>query len=73
MGRRELRGSLSKEESNSIDITLKRIRYAKPNQKQPAETERRGSDLEEHGYSDENLFYILFGVSVHDPDVRFRA
>jgi hypothetical protein len=52
--RRELRGSLSKEENECIDITLKRILDARP-----AETERRGPELEEHGYSDEDLFYIL--------------
>jgi hypothetical protein len=45
---------------------LKRILNAKPNQKQPAETERRGPDLNQLGYSDEDLFYILFGV----PDER---
>ena len=50
----------------SSDIMLKRILNAKPNQKQPAETERRGPDLNQLGYSDEDLFYILFGV----PDER---
>jgi hypothetical protein len=39
---------------------------AKPNQKAPAETERRGPDFHELGYSDEDLFHMLFGV----PDER---
>jgi hypothetical protein len=64
--RRELRGSLSKEENDSIDIMLKRILGPKASREQPAETERRGPDLNELGYSDEDLFYILFGV----PDER---
>jgi hypothetical protein len=41
---------------------LKRVLDAKAKRKQPAETERRGADLGEHGYSDEDLLYMLFEV-----------
>jgi hypothetical protein len=57
---------LSKEENDSIDITLKRILDAKPNREQPAAGVQRGPYLDELGYSDEDLLYILFGV----PDGR---
>jgi hypothetical protein len=62
----DLQRGLSKEENDSIDITLKRILDAKPNREQPAEGVQRGPDLDELGYSDEDLLYILFGV----PDGR---
>ena len=58
--------SLSKEENDSIDMALKRILDAKPNREQPAEGVQRGPDLDELGYSDKDLLYILFGV----PDGR---
>jgi hypothetical protein len=45
---------------------LKRVLDAKAKREQPAETERRGPDLGQLGYSDEDLFFILFGV----PDER---
>ena len=54
-------------EKDSIDIMLKRVLDAKAKREQPAETERQGPDLEEHGYSDEDLFDILVGVP--DPEI----
>ena len=62
--RRDLRLSQSKEEKHSIDIMLKRILDTKSNQ--PAATERRGPEPDVLGYSDEDFWYILFGV----PDGR---
>jgi hypothetical protein len=62
----DLQRSLSREENDSIDITLKRILDAKLNREQPAAGVQLGPDLDELGYSDEDLLYILFGV----PDGR---
>jgi hypothetical protein len=51
---------------DSVDIMLKRILGAKANRERPATAVRRGPDLHEFGCSDEDLFYVLFGV----PDRR---
>jgi hypothetical protein len=65
--RSDLRHSLSKEESDSIDIMLNRIIDAKPDREQPAGMGRIGPDHDEfERCSDEDIFYILFGV----PDGR---
>jgi hypothetical protein len=54
-------------ETDSIEIVLTRILDAKRKRKQPAaEAVQRGPDLDELGYSDEDLLYVLFGV----PDGR---
>jgi len=60
--RNDLRYSLSKEERDSIDVGLQRILDTKPDQEQSAGAERRGRDLDEFGYSDEDLLHALFGV-----------
>jgi hypothetical protein len=53
----------SKEENDSIDIMLKRIIDAKPSREQDAGTERTAHDHDElYSYSDEEMFYVLFGV-----------
>ena len=57
--RSDLRHWLSKEESDSIDIMIQRILDRKPNREQPAAGVQRGPDLDELGYSDEDLLYIL--------------
>ena len=65
--RRDLRDSLSKEESDSIDFMLQRILDAKPDRRQAAGTGRIGLDHDElERCSDEEIFCILFGV----PDGR---
>jgi hypothetical protein len=64
--RNDLRYSLSKEERDSIDVGLQRILDTKPDQEQSAGAEGRGRDLDEFGYSDEDLLHALFGV----PDGR---
>ena len=64
---KDLQRSLRKEENDSIDITLQRIIDAKPDREQPAGIGRIGLDHDElDGCSDEDIFYILFGV----PDGR---
>ena len=61
--RRDLRDSLSKEESDSIDFMLQRILDAKPDRRQAAGTGRIGLDHDElERCSDEEIFYLLFGV-----------
>jgi len=53
----------SKEENDSIDIMLKRIIDAKPSREQDAGTERTAHDHDElYSCSDEEMFYVLFGV-----------
>ena len=65
--RSDLRHSLSKEESDSIEVMLNRILDAKPKREEPAETRQKGHDRDDlTGCSDEDLFYILYGV----PDGR---
>jgi hypothetical protein len=65
--RSDLRHWQSKEESDSIDIMIKRILDAKPDRRQAAGTGRTGSDHDElERCSDEEIFYLLFGV----PDGR---
>src|SRR6516165_8102080 len=64
---KDLQRSLRKEENDSVDITLQRIIDAKPDREQPAGIGRIGLDHDElDGCSDEDIFYILFGV----PDGR---
>jgi hypothetical protein len=65
--RSDLQHSLSKEESDSIDIMLKRIIDAKPNREQTTGNVQRVPDRDEFDRcSDEEIFYLLFGV----PDGR---
>ena len=59
---KDLRSSLSEEENGSIKVILERILDAKPDREQSAGAERRGRDLDEFGYSDEDLLHALFGV-----------
>ena len=53
----------SKEEDDSIDIMLQRILDAKPSREQATGTERTAHDRDElYSCSDEEMFYVLFGV-----------
>ena len=61
--RRDLRDSLSKEESDSIDFMLQRILDAKPDRRQAAGTGRIGLDHDElERCSDEEMFHMMWGV-----------
>jgi hypothetical protein len=54
--------SLSKEETDSMEIMVNRVLDALPKREQLAGTERRGSDVDLSSYSEQDLDYILFGV-----------
>jgi hypothetical protein len=61
--RSDLRDSLSKEESDSIDIMLKRIIDGKPQQEKTADGGRSPPAHEEfERYSDEEMFHMMWGV-----------
>jgi len=58
--RRDLRDSLSKEESDSIDFMLQRILDAKPDRRQAAGTGRTGSDHDELERCSDRKFSTFF-------------
>jgi hypothetical protein len=65
--RSDLRHWQSKEESDSIDIMIQRILDGKPERPRAVGAGRTGSDHDElERCSDEEIFYLLFGV----PDGR---